>query len=163
MSQNLLDSGLRRAQIRRSGDVTLIVFDGLGAVATDALGFRGAQRWAQSRIASGNPTRDRTSVLERLETAIVRTGTAVTTTHGTARGIATLAKAMKQAGFNLKDWSIPKAVLEDIDARPDMSGRQSRDDDEPETPPEDDDTPEPIAVDPRRDRLDRDGIDRSLD
>mgnify|MGYP004367891181 CR=1 FL=1 len=160
MSMSLLDSALRRAQIRKAGEITLIIFDGLGAVATDTLGFRSAERWAFSRISSGNIVRDRSTFLERLETAIVRRGTSITTSHGTSRGLAGLAKKMKQAGYNLSEWTIPQAAKDILDPPEEKKG------DEPEEAvceaDAEDDDPTPIEVDRRKDTLDRRSIDRSL-
>lgn len=158
MGMSLLDSALRRVQVRKAGEVTLIVFDGLGAVATETLGFRTAERWAFSRISSGNVTRDRTAFLERLETAIVRRGTSVTSTHGTSRGVAGLAKKMKQAGYNLSEWQLTQAAKDILDPPPE----EKKEADEAPAPDPNADDPAPIEVSRRRDTLDREGIDHSL-
>ena len=161
MAMSLLDSALRRVQVRKAGEVTLIVFDGLGAVATDTLGFRSAERWAFSRISSGNVVRDRTTFLERLETAIVRRGTSVTTTHGTSRGVAGLAKKMKQAGYNLSEWQLTQAAKDILE--PPAEDKTEADADAESADNEHADDPTPIEVTPRRDTVDRPGIDHSLD
>ncbi|PWN57053.1 hypothetical protein DEH80_03695 [Abyssibacter profundi] len=161
MAMSLLDSALRRVQVRKAGEVTLIVFDGLGAVATDTLGFRSAERWAFSRISSGNVVRDRTTFLERLETAIVRRGTSVTTTHGTSRGVAGLAKKMKQAGYNLSEWQLTQAAKDILDPPPETDADMDADEEPADEGHPDD--PTPIEVSPRRDTVDRSGIDHSLD
>ena len=111
----LYESALRRAQIHRVGDITEIVFDGAGAVATATLDYKTAERWAMARMPSGNMIRDRGSFLERLETCIVRRGTSVTSTHGSSKPLVDLAKTMKKAGLNLSEWALPPEVKDALD------------------------------------------------
>lgn len=160
---SLLDSALRRAQVRKAGEITLIVFDGLGAVATDSLAFRSAERWAFSRISSGNIVRDRGTFLERLETAIVRRGTSITTSHGTSRAVAGLAKKMTQAGYSLTEWSIPQAAKDILDPPDEAKDKKKDSDEAPAQASPADDDPTPIEVQRRKDTLDRGSIDRALD
>lgn len=116
--KNLYESGLRRAQVHRVGDITEIVFDGAGAVATSTLDFKTVQRWAMSRLPSGNAIRDRGAVLGRLETCVVRRGTSIASTQGSAKPLLTLVKAMKKAGLNLSEWSVPPAVQDELSGKP---------------------------------------------
>ena len=115
--KNLYDSGLRRAQVHRVGDITEIVFDGAGAVAATTLDFKTVQRWAVSRLPSGNAIRDRGTVLARLETCVVRRGTSIASTQGSNKPLLALVKAMKKAGINLSEWSIPPAVLTELESK----------------------------------------------
>lgn len=134
--KSLYESALRRAQIHRVGDITEIVFDGAGAVATASLDYKTAERWAMARMPSGNMIRDRESFLERLETLIVRRGTSVTSTYGSAKPLLTLAKSMKKAGLNLSEWALPPEVKDALDGgRP---GADEADDEaapDPQSPP----------------------------
>ena len=116
--KTLYESGLRNAQIHRVGDITEIIFDGAGAVATSTLDFKTVQRWAMSRLPSGNAVRDRGAVLARLETCVVRRGTSIATTQGSNKPLLTLVKAMKKAGINLSEWSIPPAVQAELAGKP---------------------------------------------
>ena len=137
--KNLHDSALRRAQIHRVGEVTEIVFDGAGAVATMSLDYKTVERWAMARMPSGNPIRDRTSFLERLETAIVRRGTSVTSTHGSRKPLLSLAQAMKKAGLNLSEWSLPPEVKDALDPardEPEQAGEDEPEHDAQDTPRE---------------------------
>lgn len=133
---NLYDSGLRRAQVHRVGDITEIVFDGAGAVATSTLDFKTVQRWAMSRMPSGNAMRDRGAVLGRLETCVVRRGTSIATTQGSNKPLLQLVKAMKQAGFNLSEWSLPPAVQAELSGAIEPAASDSEPDAELEAQPD---------------------------
>lgn len=139
--KNLYESGLRRAQVHRVGDITEIVFDGAGAVATSTLDFKTVQRWAMSRLPSGNAIRDRGAILGRLETCVVRRGTSIASTQGSAKPLLALVKAMKKAGMNLSEWSVPPAV------QAELAGKQ-QDEEEPDTPESPDESEQPEADEP---------------
>ncbi|MBR9813702.1 hypothetical protein GYB61_07575, partial [bacterium] len=112
--KTLYESGLRNAQIHRVGDITEIIFDGAGAVATSTLDFKTVQRWAMSRLPSGNAVRDRGAVLARRDTSLVRRCTSIATTQGINKPLLTLVKSMKTAGIHLSAWSIQPAVQSEL-------------------------------------------------
>lgn len=112
--KNLYDSGLRRAQVHRVGDITEIVFDGAGAVVATTLDFKTVQRWAMSRLPSGNEVRDRGTIIARLETCVVRRGTSIAGTQGSNKPLLKLVQAMQKAGLNLSEWSVPPAVQAEL-------------------------------------------------
>ena len=85
----------------------------------------------------------------------------MTTTHGTSRGVAGLAKKMKQAGYNLSEWQLTQAAKDILDPPPETDADMDADEEPADEGHPDD--PTPIEVSPRRDTVDRSGIDHSLD
>lgn len=103
---NLFESALSRARVVRQGDLVQVIVDGGGAFVTYQQEFMQAQKWAQSKTASGNWVTDRGRLFERINTLISRPGSAVST-RGHGKYIENLARSMNQAGYELSEWMLP--------------------------------------------------------
>ncbi len=103
---NLFESATSRGRVIRQGDIVQIVIDGGGALVTTAQDFRVAQKWAQSKPASGNLVTDRGRLFEQLGSLVSRPGTIVQT-RGNAKQLEQLARLMRQGGYDLGEWMLP--------------------------------------------------------
>lgn len=103
---NLFESATKRTRILRQGDLTQLIIDGGGAFVVMTQDFAQVQKWAQSKAASQNAMTDRGRVFEQFSVLISRPGTQAVT-RGHSVQLEKLAKAMKQGGFDLGEWSLP--------------------------------------------------------
>lgn len=106
---NLYASATRGARVIKQGDVVQIVIDGGGALAAPMQDFQQAQKWANSKPATGNAISDRGRFLEQLPVLIARPGS-FCATRGNDKYLEKLAKAMKAGGLDINDWSLPPSV-----------------------------------------------------
>ncbi len=148
---SLYDSATANGRVIRQGDIVQVVMDGAGALVCTAQDFSTAQKWAMSRTSSGNKVTDRGRFLDKIEVLISRPNSFVST-RGSSVPIERLGKAMKQAGYDLKEWNIARDIITLIEAKvaqpqkkaaaePDAPSDPSLD--APEPP---DESPEPPAV-----------------
>lgn len=103
---SLFESSTKRGRIVRQGDLVQIIMDGGGAVVAPMQDFIVAQKWAQAKPASGNPVTDRGRFLEQLPVLVARPGS-FAGTRGNERQLATVARLMRQAGYDLGEWMLP--------------------------------------------------------
>lgn len=104
--RTLFESATGRGRILRQGDIACIVMDGGGAVIVHSQDLIQAQKWSQSRPASGNLLTDRGRFLDQIPVLISRPGSQQST-RGNDRQIERLARAMRQAGYDLSEWLLP--------------------------------------------------------
>ena len=114
---SLYETATNKGRVIRQGDIVQVVMDGAGAFVCAAQDFMVAQKWAMARTGSGNVTTDRGRLLEKIEVLISRPNSFVST-RGSSVPIERLAKAMKQAGYDLKEWNIARDVIALIEKPP---------------------------------------------
>ncbi len=108
----LFESAVSRARVIRQGDIVQVVIDGGGAFVTFTQEFMQAQKWAQSKPATGNVVTDRGRLFERIGTLISRPGSMLST-RGHGKYVENLARSMNQTGYDLGEWMLPPE-LKDI-------------------------------------------------
>ena len=140
-AKTLFESATGRGRVIRQIDIACIVMDGAGAVVVPMQDLMQAQKWAQSKPPSSNLLSDRGRFLEQFNVMIARPGTQQGT-RGNERQLEKLASAMKQAGYDLSEWTLPQEFKD-----PNYWMKKNQ---PPETPKdkkktEADDTPEPSA------------------
>lgn len=117
---SLYEMAASKGRVIRQGEIVQMVMDGAGAFVCSAQEFVTAQKWGMSRTGSGNITTDRGRLLDKIEVLISRPNSFVST-RGSSVPIERLAKAMKQAGYDLKEWNITRDVIALIEKRPDQT------------------------------------------
>ncbi len=114
---SLYETATNKGRVIRQGEIVQVVMDGAGAFVCAAQDFMVAQKWGMARTGSGNVTTDRGRLLEKIEVLISRPNSFVST-RGSSVPIERLAKSMKQAGYDLKEWNIARDIIEIVEARP---------------------------------------------
>ena len=118
-SLSLYEMATGKGRVIRQGEIVQVVMDGAGAFVCGAQDFMIAQKWAMSRTGSSNVVTDRGRFIEKIEVLVARPNSFVST-RGSSVPVERLAKAMKQAGYDLKEWGVPidviKALTVKIDA-----------------------------------------------
>ncbi len=107
--RTLFESATLRARVVRHADIVCLIVDGAGAMVLPLQDFVQAQKWASARIASGNVLSDRGRFLERFLSLISRPGS-IAPTRGNQRQLEAIARAMRAAGYDLSEWSLPKEI-----------------------------------------------------
>lgn len=113
--KDLLGSAMLGAHTSRYGDVVLVAMQGF-AFMTLTIEFQQCQQWARSKQSTGAVQKDRMLLLGRIENLIGRVGSGATT-KGNNKVLGMIAKVMKQNGMQLEDWSIPRPVIEEVEAK----------------------------------------------
>ena len=72
--------------------------------------------WARGKMSSGTPQRDRTTFLERFETIIGSSGSAVST-KGNRGVLARMVKSMTASSLMLTEWSIPHDINDSVEIK----------------------------------------------
>lgn len=103
---SLYESATKRARVVRQGEIVCYIVDGGGAMVMTTQDFVQAQKWANAKPASGNMLTDRARFLEQVPALIARPGSMLPT-RGHERYIERLARAMRQAGYDLNEWQLP--------------------------------------------------------
>jgi hypothetical protein len=111
-TKTVFESAMSKARIARQGDITMVIIDGGGAMVVPTMEYNQAYRWAMSKPATGNPLTDRGRFFDKITTVVSRPGSFIGT-RGHDKAIATLAKAMKAAGFDLNDWSLAPEIKDE--------------------------------------------------
>ena len=130
---SLYEMAASKGRVIRQGEIVQMVMDGAGAFVCSAQDFTIAQKWGMSRTGSGNIVTDRGRLLDKIEVLISRPNSFVST-RGSSVPIERLAKAMKQAGYDLKEWNIARDVIELIDKRPGQEPAKKAAPEEPAEP-----------------------------
>lgn len=139
---SLYDTAVGNGRVIRQGEIVQVVMDGAGAFVCAAMDFSMAQKWAMSRTSSSNKVSDRGRFIEKIEVLISRPNSFVST-RGSSVPIERLAKAMKQQGYDLKEWNISRDVIAVVEARPGQSPATKKTAPEAEPPAE---TPSATSV-----------------
>lgn len=115
MSKSMLDSAFNGGRSSRNGDLVVVTLPSQAFVTT-AQEFMQLQQWGRSKPSNGIPTRDRTALIERLETVIARNGSGIAT-RGNPKALQRMVHNMEQLGMPLDDWAIPRFVDDEIKRR----------------------------------------------
>jgi hypothetical protein len=110
-SKTLLDSALNGGRTSRNGDLVIVTLPSQAFVTT-AQEFMMVQQWARSKQSDGMPNRDRTALIERLETVIARNGSGIAT-RGNPKLLQRMVTSMEQLGMVLDEWMIPRNLGDD--------------------------------------------------
>ncbi len=105
---NLYKVASRGSAISRMSDIVIFAQGNNGAFVAPAMDFVVAQRWAQGRPTTGVVHNDRALFFGKMPTILVRRGTSFIQNRGDSKSIGALVTAMKAAGVDLGEWSIPK-------------------------------------------------------
>jgi hypothetical protein len=107
----MLQSACQKLRISRSRDLTLLVVDGQGAALVPTQDFMAAEQWAKAKTAAPNAMQSLAKVMEKLDNVITRPGTTFASTRGTTKALENLVRAMKSAGYDLKEFAVPLELL----------------------------------------------------
>ncbi|NKF22441.1 hypothetical protein [Solimonas marina] len=150
-TKNLFESAVSRARVIRQGDIVQVVIDGGGAFVTFTQEFRMAQKWASSRIATGNMVTDRGRFFEQIGTLVSRPGSMVST-RGSGKYVENLVRAMNQGGYELSEWMLTpelKAIARAHLQGPEPKVRDAAEEAPSEAPEADDDVSPDVEAQPR--------------
>ena len=116
--KTLFEGFIFRARVVKQGDIAMIVLDGGGALIVAMDEYLTANKWAQSKMSSGNMVTDRGRFLDQFTAMVARPGSFLGT-KGNGRQLYKLVRAMRAAGHGMDDWMVPMelkgAKLEDPD------------------------------------------------
>ncbi len=107
--RTLFESATQRTRIVRHLDIVCLIVDAGGAMIVPIQDFVQAQKWASSKLASGNALSDRSRFLEQMQTLVSRPGS-IAPTRGNERSLIAVARAMRAAGYEVGEWSLPADI-----------------------------------------------------
>lgn len=99
----------------RYGEFTIVHMHGCSFITTP-MEFAQMQNWARGRISCGNPSRDRTTFIDRFETVLARVGGGVAT-RGNRSVLGRILKAMKASSMFLEEWSVPRDINDGVEMK----------------------------------------------
>jgi hypothetical protein len=134
--KSLFESATSRSRVVRHIDIACVIVDGGGAMIFPLQDFVQAQKWAASRMASGNVLSDRGRFFDRFLTVVSRPGSIVPT-RGSHRHLGQIMRSMRAAGYDVDEWSFPAEVRHP----PPMQPAQTKKGVEAPGPDEPDDAP----------------------
>jgi hypothetical protein len=104
---SLFQSACGKLRISRLGPLTMLVIDGQGLALCLTADFSPVEKWAKSRPQGPNATIDAGKIIEKVDVLVCRPGTTFASTRGSTKPLEAVAKAMKAAGIDLKEYSLP--------------------------------------------------------
>ncbi|MGH8482107.1 MAG: hypothetical protein ACRES8_06590 [Nevskiaceae bacterium] len=104
---SLFQSASGKLRISRLGPLTILVIDGQGLALCLTADFSPAEKWAKSRPAGPNATIDSAKIIEKVDVLVCRPGTTFASTRGSTKPLEAVAKAMRAAGMDLKEYALP--------------------------------------------------------
>ena len=104
---SLFQSAAGKLRVSRLGPLTMIVIDGQGLGLCLTGDFSPVEKWAKSRPQGPNATIDAGKVIEKVDVLVCRQGTTFATTRGSTKPLENIAKAMRAAGMDLREFSLP--------------------------------------------------------
>jgi len=104
---SLFQSACGKLRISRLGPLTMLVVDGQGLALCMTADFSPVEKWAKAKGAGPNATIDMGKIIEKIDVLICRPGTTFASTRGSTKPLEGIAKAMRQAGMDLKEYSLP--------------------------------------------------------
>jgi hypothetical protein len=105
--KSLYESALGKLRVSRIGPLTMLVIDGQGLALCLTADFAPAEKWAKSRPAGPNATIDSAKVIEKVDVLVCRPGTTFASTRGSTKPLEAVAKAMRAAAMDLKEYALP--------------------------------------------------------
>lgn len=103
----LFQSAAGKLRISRIGPLTMLVIDGQGLALCLTGDFSPVEKWAKSRPQGPNATIDAAKIIEKVDVLVCRPGTTFASTRGSTKPLEAVAKAMRAAGMDLKEFSLP--------------------------------------------------------
>jgi hypothetical protein len=104
---SLFQSAAGKLRVSRLGPLTILIIDGQGLGLCLTGDFSPVEKWAKSRPQGPNATIDAAKVIEKVDVMVCRVGTTFASTRGSTKPLEAIAKAMRQAGMDLKEFSLP--------------------------------------------------------
>ena len=104
---SLFQSAAGKLRISRLGPLTMLVIDGQGLALCLTADFSPVEKWAKSRPQGPNATIDAAKIIEKVDVLVCRPGTTFASTRGSTKPLEAVAKAMKAAGIDLKEYALP--------------------------------------------------------
>ena len=107
---SLFEQACGKLRISRLGPLTMLVVDGQGLGLCLTGDFSPVQKWAQGKKAGPNATIDMGKIIEKVDVIVCRSGTTFASTRGSTKPLEGIAKAMRAAGMDLKEFSLPPEI-----------------------------------------------------
>jgi hypothetical protein len=85
----------------------MLVIDGQGLALCLTADFSPVEKWAKSRPQGPNATIDAAKIIEKVDVLVCRPGTTFASTRGSTKPLEAVAKAMRAAGVDLKEYALP--------------------------------------------------------
>jgi len=104
---SLFQSAAGKLRISRLGPLTMLVIDGQGLGLCLTGDFSPVEKWAKSKGQGPNATIDSAKIIEKVDVLVVRQGTTFASTRGSTKPLENIAKAMRAAGMDLREFSLP--------------------------------------------------------
>jgi len=104
---SLFQSACGKLRVSRLGPLTILIIDGQGLALCLTADFSPVEKWAKSRPQGPNATIDSAKVIEKIDVLVCRPGTTFASTRGSTKPLEAIAKAMRSAGMDLKEFSLP--------------------------------------------------------
>jgi hypothetical protein len=104
---SLFQSACGKLRVSRLGPLTILIIDGQGLGLCLTGDFSPVEKWAKSRPQGPNATIDSAKIIEKVDVLVCRQGTTFASTRGSTKPLEAIAKAMRQAGMDLKEFSLP--------------------------------------------------------
>ncbi|MGH6960115.1 MAG: hypothetical protein ACREE7_06510 [Dongiaceae bacterium] len=104
---SLFQQACGKLRISRLGPLTMLVVDGQGLALCLTGDFFPVQKWAERKKAGPNATIDMGKIVEKIDVIVCRSGTTFASTKGSTKPLEAIAKAMRAAGMDLKEFSLP--------------------------------------------------------
>jgi hypothetical protein len=104
---SLFQSACGKLRISRMGPLTVLIIDGQGLALCLTADFSPVEKWAKSRPQGPNATIDSAKIIEKVDVLVCRPGTTFASTRGSTKPLEAIAKAMRAAGMDLKEFSLP--------------------------------------------------------
>ena len=104
---SLFQSAAGKLRVSRLGPLTILIIDGQGLGICLTGDFSPVEKWAKSRPQGPNATIDSAKVMEKVDVLVCRQGTTFAATRGSTKPLEAIVKAMRQAGMDLKEFSLP--------------------------------------------------------
>lgn len=104
---SLFQSAAGKLRVSRIGPLTMLVIDGQGLALCLTADFSPVEKWAKSRPQGPNATIDAAKIIEKIDVLVCRPGTTFASTRGSTKPLEAVAKAMRAAGMDLKEYALP--------------------------------------------------------
>lgn len=104
---SLFQSACGKLRISRLGPLTMLVIDGQGLALCLTADFSPVEKWAKAKPQGPNATIDAAKIIEKIDVLVCRPGTTFASTRGSTKPLEAVAKAMRAAGIDLKEYSLP--------------------------------------------------------
>lgn len=104
---SLFQSACGKLRVSRLGPLTMLVIDGQGLALCLTGDFSPVEKWAKSRPQGPNATIDSAKIIEKIDVMVCRPGTTFGSTRGSTKPLEAVAKAMRAAGMDLREYALP--------------------------------------------------------